>query len=61
MLREIGTKAGGVAPAEAASQVLAALRVSAAQAVLPTQLGGVVSRVEQTAGAVSDRLKGLFK
>ena len=61
LLRDIGAKAGGVAPAEAASQVLAAMRVSAAQAVQPAAWGGVSKQLEQTAGAVSDRLKGLFK
>jgi hypothetical protein len=60
-LRDIGKRAGGVTPAEAASQIVGALREETTRAVMPLHLGGVVDTVRKGAASVVDRVKGFFK
>ena len=60
-LRDIGKKAGGVTPAEAASQIVGAIRQETTRAVTPLHLGGVVETVRKGAASVVDKVKGFFK
>jgi hypothetical protein len=60
-LTDIGKKAGGVTPAEAASQIVGALRQETTRAVLPLHLGGVTDSIRKGAASIVDSVKGFFK
>jgi len=60
-LDNIGKKSGGVTPAEAASQIVGALRRETTRAVLPLHLGGVAESIRKGAASVVDSVKGFFK
>jgi hypothetical protein len=60
-LRDIGKQAGGVTPAEAANQIVAAIRKDVARAVLPLQLDGMAQSIQKGAASVVDAVKGFFK
>jgi len=60
-LRDIGRAAGGVTPAAATAQIVAALRHETAQAVMPLHLDGVVGSIQSGAAALAGKVKGFFK
>lgn len=60
-LHDIGKKSGGVTPAEAASQIVGALRQETTRAVMPLHLGGVADSIRKGAASVVDSVKGFFK
>jgi len=60
-LNDIGTRNGGVTPAQATEQMVAAVRQAATQAVVPLHLDGVVQRARNGAAALADKVRGLFK
>lgn len=61
-LTDMGKKAQGITPAEAARQVVGALTQSASQAVAPLRLGNsVVEGVKKGAVSATDAVKSLFK
>ena len=60
-VNDIGKKAGGVSPAQAASQIVAAVRQAVSHAVMPLHLDGVVDAVKKGAASVVDTVKGFFK
>jgi hypothetical protein len=61
LIHDIGKKSGGVTPAEAASQIVGALRQETTRAVMPLHLGGVADSIRKGAASVVDSVKGFFK
>jgi hypothetical protein len=60
-LVDIGKKSGGVTPAEAARQVVAAISKNATKAVAPLNLGGAVDAVKSGLSSATEAVKGFFK
>jgi hypothetical protein len=60
-VNDIGKKSGGVSPAAATSQIVAAVRQSVTRAVTPLHLDGVVGSIKKGAASVVDTVKGFFK
>ena len=60
-LTDMGKKAGGISPAQAASQIVAAVRQAVTTAITPLHLDGVVEAVKKGAASVVDTVKGFFK
>ena len=60
-ISDIGKKAGGVIPAEAAAQIVAGIKQTVKTAVTPLHLDGVVDRIKKGAASVVDTVKGFFK
>ncbi|MEY3446401.1 MAG: hypothetical protein RIR45_1156, partial [Pseudomonadota bacterium] len=60
-LVNIGKKSGGVSPAEAAHQVVAAISKNATKAVAPLNLGGAVDAVKSGLSSATEAVKGFFK
>lgn len=59
-LRDIGKASGGITPAEATAQIVAAIRQETTRAVLPLHLDGVVGGIKKGASALVDKVRGFF-
>ena len=60
-LRDLGKRNGGITPAEATAQIVAAIRQETTRAVLPLHLDGMVGGIRKGASALVDKVKGFFK
>jgi uncharacterized protein involved in outer membrane biogenesis len=60
-MQNIGKQAGGVTPAEAANEVVAAIRQDVGRAVMPLRLDSVSQSIKKQAASVMGAVKGFFK
>jgi hypothetical protein len=59
-LHDLGKRNGGLTPAEATAQIVAAIRQETMRAVLPLHLDGMVGGIKKGASALVDKVKGFF-